>query len=115
MYLIANDADVVTPTDVAHALQLIAMPDTTCRVMRITKQEDGGLLVGTAHLEVCPVHLKAVVAVTELQHAFADLTATVTDATEKTIVVGAEHDNFLASHREGLQGTRHGRNNTDSI
>ena len=102
MNFIADNADMVTLADIAHALQLVTMPHTTCGVMRIAKQENGGLLVGTPCLEICPVNLETVAAATELQYTLADLTTAVADAAEETVVVGTEHDNFLASHRPRL-------------
>ena len=91
------------------------MPHTTRGVVGIAEQEDGGLLVGTACLEVFPVDLEAVAAAIVLQHTLADFTAAIADAAEETVVVRTEYDNLLARHGEGLQGAGDGRDNADGI
>ena len=56
MDFVADDAHVVALADVGHALQLVARPDASGRVVGVAEQEDGGLLVGTLRLEVVPVN-----------------------------------------------------------
>ena len=77
--------------------------------MGVAEQEDGGLLVSTACLEVLPVYLKAIIAATESQHTLADLAAVVADGGEEAVVVRTEDDDLFTGHRQGFDGTRHGR------
>ena len=100
MNLIADNAYSVTMTDVAHVLQLLSCPDTSCRVVGVAQQEDSGFLVGTACLKILPVNLKTLAI--ELQTALADLATVVADGREETVVVRTEHHDLLARHRQCL-------------
>ena len=113
VYLVAHDAHGVAVADVAHALQLLARPYTARGVVRIAEQEYGAFLVGTALLEVVPVHFEAVAV--QPQHTLGHLAAVVAHAAEEAVVVGRQDEHALAGHRQGLDGTRHGGHHTGGI
>ena len=75
--------------------------------MRVTEQEQGGLLVGTLRFEIIPVNLEMVVA-GQPQHTLRHLAAIVADAREEAVVVGRQYDHLLARHRQRLDSHRHG-------
>ena len=125
VYLVADDGNMMTTTDVAHALQFLTTPDAPRGVMRVTQHEGGSLLVSTALLEVLPIDLEAAcnrllvgvtgIAAAEPQHTLEDLTAVVANGGEEAVVVGRQHEHLLAGHGERLDGTRQGRYDTSSI
>ena len=111
--LIANHFYTILQADIVHLHQLGLSPHTSCGVMRIAKQENGSLLIGTLGLKVLPVHLKGIAYA--LQCGFKHLAAVVTDRREETIVIGRQNQHFFTWHSEGLDSHTHGRNNTCGI
>ena len=73
------------------------MPYTPRRVMRIAKQESGGLLVAATLFEVFPIYLKAVWRIaTQSQYTLGDLAAVVLDGGKEAVLVWRQDEYFFA-------------------
>ena len=75
---IARHLHTMLMTDVVHTLQFLTSPNTSRRVVRVTEQEECGLLIGTLCLEIIKIHFEAIA--NNLQRRFQYLATIVLDA-----------------------------------
>ena len=100
VYLVADDAHMVAPADVADAAQLIGMPYAADGVVGVAEHEECGFLVSAARFEGVVVNLVGVASLP--QRVLHDVAAVVADAREEAVVDGCHDDDFLTGHGECL-------------